>query len=272
MANIIVVSFKEETKAIEALHKIKELDSYGDITLYDHMMIRKKENGKYETLKDDTSTEGWRTLTGTAVGGLLGALAGPVGFVIGLFSGLTVGAVADINRYDFEKDFVKKVSNQMKVGTTAIVAEVDEDSSVFIDNYLKPFEVDIIRTDAGWEFDNFVNEKIEEIEDKIEEQREKLKKATTGEKEKIKTKIAELKAKRKIKIAELEAKSKTVVEEIKNKTKTSIDQLESRLQKYEDSITDAISNARKNRIKKRIKKLEDKLSQLQVTLGEDIVG
>ncbi len=41
MANIIVVSFTEEAKAIEALHKIKELDAYGDITLYEHILIRK---------------------------------------------------------------------------------------------------------------------------------------------------------------------------------------------------------------------------------------
>ena len=47
MANIIIVSFKEETKAIEALHKIKELDNYGDITLYEYMMIRKKDDDQY---------------------------------------------------------------------------------------------------------------------------------------------------------------------------------------------------------------------------------
>ncbi|MBJ2175661.1 DUF1269 domain-containing protein [Aureibaculum sp. A20] len=271
MANIIVVPFKEEKKAIEALHKIKELDAYGDITLYEHMMIRKKENNQFEVLNDQTDEEGWRTLTGAAVGGLLGAIAGPVGFVIGLYSGLAVGAIADVSRYDFEDDFVKKVSNQMTVGTIAIIAEVGEDSSVFINEALEPYTSEIMRSEAGIEFDDYVDEQIEDIEDKIEDQREKLKKATKEEKVKIKSKIAELKAKRKSKIAALETRRKQMLKAIKDKSDARLKQMENRLKEYEHSVTSSIVKARKNRLKKRIKKEEEKLYQLHDALGEDIV-
>lgn len=270
MANIIVVSFKKETKAIQALHKIKELDSYGDITLYEHMIIRKEESGEYEVLNDDTSTEGWRTFTGAAVGGLLGAIAGPVGLVIGLYSGVAIGAVADIARYDFEEDFVEKVSNKMKTGTIAIVAEVDEDSSIFIDNYLKPFDAEILRTDANLEYDNFIDEQIEELEDDIEDERKKLKKATADEKVKIKTKIADLKTKRKAKMAELETKRKSTVQEIKDKTEARLEKLKSRLDKFENSVSDAVTDARAGQVKKRIKKQEARLKKLQHKL-EDVL-
>lgn len=268
MANIIVIPFKEEAKAIEALHEIKELDVYGDITLYEHMMIRKKDNNDYEVLNDQTDGEGWRTFTGMALGGLTGALVGPLGFVIGLYTGTAVGAVWDISRYDFEEDFIKKVSNKMEVGTIAIIAEVAEDSSVFIDNALKPYGSNTIRSEAGIEFDDYVDEQIEDIEDKIEDEREKLKNATAKEKTKIKSKIADLKAKRKTKIAELEAKRKSTLKEIKDKTKARINKLEATLEGYGDSIADSITKARANRIQKRISKQKSKLSKLNRQLEE----
>ena len=270
MADIIVVSFKEETKAIKALHKIKELDIYGDITLYEYMMIRKKNDNEYDILQDDTSDEIWRTLTGAAVGGLVGALAGPVGLVIGLYSGGVIGAVADIAHYDFDDDFVKKINNKMDPGTTAIVAEVKEDSTVFIDEYLKPFNVEIIRTDADLEYDDFIDEHIEELEDKIESERKKLKNATTEETTKIKAKIADLKKKRKAKLAVLEAKRKSRVQEIKNKTEARLAKLKSRLNLIENKVETTITKARTSRMRKKIKKQEARLNKLQHQL-EDIL-
>jgi len=268
MANIIVVPFKEETKAIEALHKIKELDAYGDITLYEHMMIRKKENNQYEVLKDQTDGGGWRTFTGMALGGLVGALAGPIGFIVGLYTGTAAGAIWDISRYDFEEDFINKVSNKMKVGSIVIIAEVGEDSSVFIDDALKAYSSEIIRSEAGVEFDDYVDDQIEDLEDEIEDEREKLKKATAEEKAKIKTKIADLKAKRKARVAELEAKRKSTLKKIKDKTTARIDKLESRLDSYGDAISDSIAQTRANRLQKKIKKQKEKLSKLSIQLEE----
>ena len=271
MANIIVVPFQDETKAIEALHKIKELDAYGDITLYEHMMIHKKDNNKYKVLSDATEGEGWRTFTGMALGGLVGALAGPLGLIIGLYTGTTAGAILDVTRYDFEDEFVKNVSDKMTSGIIAIIAEAGEDSSVFIDNALKPYGSEIIRTEADLEYDDVIDEQIEELEDRIENEREKIKKATADEKVKIKAKIADLKVKREAKIAELEAKQKAALTNFKDKTKSKIQKLESRLEHYKDNVSNTFAQARKNRLKKRIKKEEEKLYELHEALGEDIV-
>ncbi|WP_299107652.1 DUF1269 domain-containing protein [uncultured Winogradskyella sp.] len=271
MANIIVVSFKEETKAIEALHRIKELAVYGDITLYEHIMIRKKDNNQFEVLNDQTDGEGWRTLTGMAIGGLVGAFAGPVGFVVGLLTGSAAGAIWDVNHFDFENNFIKKVSAKMNVGTITIIAEVNEDSSVFIDDALKPFSSEIIRSEADLEYNDYMDEQVEDLEEEIEEQREKLKKATADEKTKINAKIAALKAKRKAKINELEAKRKATLKDIKDKTNAKIKKLETRLDGYEKAVTDSFAKARRNRLEKRIKREEEKLYQLHNALGEDIV-
>ncbi|ARV15069.1 DUF1269 domain-containing protein [Polaribacter sp. SA4-12] len=268
MANIIVVPLKEETKAIEALRKIKELDAYGDITLYEYMMIRKIENNQYQVFDGKTEGQGWRTLTSAAVGGLLGVLVGPVGFVIGLYSGLAIGAVVDISRYEFEKDFIKKVSNKLSIGVVAIIAEVSEDSAVFIENALSPITSEILMSEAAIEFDDYLDEQIEELEDKIDEEREKLKKALTTEKRKVKIKIDALKARRKTKVANLEAKRKFTLKEVKGKTISRINKMESRIEGYERIVVNSFEKARKKRLKKRIKKQEKRLEQLHSALGE----
>jgi len=270
MANIIVIPFKEEENAIAALHKIKELDGYGDITLYEHMMIRKKAHNQYEVLFYKEEGEGWRTFTGMALGGLVGALAGPLGFFVGLYTGTVAGAAWDVSHYDFEEELVKRVSNKMNIGTIAIIAEVGEDSSIFIDDALKPYTSEIIRSEAGIEFDDYIDEHIEDIEDKIEEEREKLRKATAEEKDKIKAKITDLKSKRKSKIADFQEKKKSALKEIEAKTKDRIKKLESRLKGYELAVEDAFAKAKINRIKKRLQKQEEKLTHLLSVLEEEI--
>ncbi|MFC6269708.1 DUF1269 domain-containing protein [Frigoriflavimonas asaccharolytica] len=270
MANIIVIPFKEETKAITALHKIKELDAYGDITLYEHIMIRKDGKNHYEILDNKTENEGWRTFTGMALGGLVGAFAGPIGFVVGVYTGIAVGAVWDINHFDFENNFIEKVSDTMNVGTIAIIAEVAEDSSVFIDDALQSYSSEIIRSEAGIDFDDYVDEQIEDWEEEIADERQKLKKATENEKITIIAKIADLKAKRKTEIDKLDKKTKSTLHEIKDKTKSRINKLETRLKSYEHSISDVFTKAHQKRLNKRIKREQEKLHQLYIALGEDI--
>lgn len=85
MTNLIIATFKEEAEAIEASQKLHELDSIGDITIYEMVIVKKNANGEAQVLQADT-TEGLSTLSGMAIGSLIGALAGPVGFVAGMFT------------------------------------------------------------------------------------------------------------------------------------------------------------------------------------------
>ena len=205
MANIIVVTFTKETNALEALHKIKKLDSYGDITLYEYVIICKKETNQFEIL-NDTNRTGWQTLTSNALTSIVEVFSGPIGLVIGLFTGTVADTIVDFERYDFEDAFIKKINNKITADNTTLIAEVGEDNTFFINNTLIPYKVDVLRTDADAAYLDFIEDEIERLEDKIEEQRKKLKNTTTKEKEKIRRKIEDLKAKRKTKIAKLESK------------------------------------------------------------------
>lgn len=268
MTNIIVVSFKEEAEAIEALQKIRGLDVYGDITLYEYIMIRKKDDNDYEVLGDKTRGKGWRILTGTALGGLVGVLGGPVGITLGLLTGTTLGAAFEYRHLDFEDKFVKKINNKMHPGDISLIAEVSEGSTAFIDTVLKPFNAEITRTDTDIEYDNYAESQVTHLEDEIEKQRKRLKEAIAEEKEKIHTQIADLKVKRKDKMAKVEAKGKSTVREIKEKTKAQIKKLQVSLEKFDDSLSDNITQIKANRLKRRIDRQESKLSKLNEQLEE----
>jgi uncharacterized membrane protein len=209
MTKIIVASFKDEANAMNAMHKLNTLESFGDISIYEKTMVRKTKNGDYEILKGD-GNDGWRALGGMIVGGLVGAIGGPIGLLLGLYAGVAIGGFAEINHYDMEDDFIKKIETKMAVGTVSIFAEIDEEDNDFIDIALKPFEAVIIKSNIDFAYDDYMNEQIEEYEDEISEQRVAFKKAAINDKEKIQKKIAELKAKRKMKMAEFDAVVKKV--------------------------------------------------------------
>jgi uncharacterized membrane protein len=243
MAQVIVISLQEEAKAIEALHKLNELESQGDISIYDKVMVRKNADGKCEILKEDSSS-GWRALTGMSVGSLIGLIGGPVGFVVGLYAGTVVGAIAELSHYDFADDFVTKIENEIPVGTVAIIAEVDELSDVFIDTTLKPYNAVITRSDVDFEFDKYANEQIDEIDEEIADDRAALKKAIGDDRKKIQKKIHNLKEKRQEKIAEFVANAKAA----------------------KNSVSNEIKEERKDRIKRRIAKHEERLNNLNKQL------
>lgn len=267
MKNVIVASFKEESKAIEALHKLNELDSFGDITIYDQIMVRKNADEKLEILKQDDS-EGWRTLTGMGVGSLLGLLGGPVGFGIGLFTGTAIGVIADASHYDFAEDFIAKVEKKIANRTVTIIAEIEEYSEVFVDNYLRPFDAVISRSDVDLEFDKRVDEQINEIEADIAEQRATLKDTVGKEKKKIETKIADLKEKRRTSIVEFLAKNKQTQKDIKTKVTSGVEKVKADIKAIGNGISEEVKRERMERINRRIDRHNDILNELKMQLSE----
>jgi len=267
MTKVIVASFKEEEKAIKALHKLVELDSFGDISIYDRMMVRKKANGDYEILKEDGSNE-WRTITGMAVGGLIGLLGGPVGVVVGMCTGTVIGGISESSHYNLEGDFLAKIEKSMPVGEISIVAEIDEYSIGFIETYLKPFGAKILKSDVDFEFDQYVKDDIDEIDEDIADARVELKKSIGNEKVKIEKKIAALKTKRKLIITEFETASKNGIKNLEDKTEAGINRVKSDVKNFGEKISASVKEGRVSRIKGRIASYETKLKDLKSELKE----
>jgi len=214
MTNLIVASFNQEAEAMEASRKLTELESLGDITLYEMVVVRKDAKGEVLVLQADT-TEGLTTLSGLAIGTLVGALAGPVGLLLGMVTGTLAGAALEADDYGFAEDFLTRVTDQLTPGTAAVIAEVEEDDPEFIDSTLSLMGATLNRTDVDYEATRYSDAEMEEFDEDIAAARSKLKDAVAVEKEKYRQKIDKLKEKRRDRITEIEDKLKEAVTEVK---------------------------------------------------------
>jgi uncharacterized membrane protein len=205
MTNLIVISFENEAQAFKASHKLAELESFGDISIYEQVIVKKDYDGKITQLQSDTS-DGLRVAGGFAVGTLVGALAGPVGMLVGMLSGSLVGAIAESDYYDFSDEFITKVDDRIQPGTVAIMAEVDEDNSDFIDSSISPLGTTIFRADVDDVYDYYDDEELDAFDKDIAQERSNIKAAADSDKAAIQKRIAVLKEKRKQRISDLNKK------------------------------------------------------------------
>jgi uncharacterized membrane protein len=248
MTNLVVGSFNDEAQAFAASHRLIELESYGDITVYEKVIVKKDAYGKTSVIQSDTS-DGVRTLSGMAIGSLVGAIAGPVGFLVGMLTGTLVGAVAESDYFDFSDDFSRKVTDRLQPGTVAIIAEVFEESTDFIDNAFDSLGSTVVfRSDVDYVYDDYEDEEIEESDEEIAAERANIKSANATEKAKIQKKIEDLKDKRRKRISELKEKHHT------NRERHQASRKEARKERLEKRIT---------RHQTRIAELEVKVKQLE---------
>ena len=238
MANLIIASFKQEAVATEGLKKLNELESIGDITIYEMVLLKKNENGETVVLQSDT-TEGAPTLAGMTIGAVIGTLAGPVGTVVGMLAGTLTGEAVDIDRYGFGDDFVAKVGEHLPSDSVALVVEIDEDAPIFVDSALTPLGAILTRTDVDYEYDKYSDEEMDELDEEISAKRAKLKAAAANDKAKFQEKIDMLKEKRKEKIAEFKEKVKEAVTDVKASGKErKISRIRNKIEKYQQKIVD----------------------------------
>jgi uncharacterized membrane protein len=236
MTNLIIDSFSEDAKALEASQKLSDLESIGDITIYERVLVKKNADGAASLLQSET-TGGLRTLSGMAVGSMVGSLAGPVGLMAGMLTGTLSGAALEEEYEGFSKDFVTKAVSLLQPGTSAVIAEMDEDSDVFVDGTLKPLGGTLVRTDVDYEYDKYSDEQIDAFNEEIAEERAKLKSARDAEKAKIKEKIAAIKAKRQERVLELKEKIKDQIAKIKTPLRDhKISRLKSSIERHQTRI------------------------------------
>jgi len=132
MERMLVVVFDSDAKAHEGSRALERLADEGRIAVYADGVVAKDAGGMTTVIKgDDAGPLG--ALGGTTVGSLLGMLGGPVGVLIGAAGGLALGATTDFARARVGDDFVTDVSNALAPGKTAVVAEIDEESTGPVD-------------------------------------------------------------------------------------------------------------------------------------------
>jgi uncharacterized membrane protein len=195
MDSVIAVSFGEDSKAYDAMTKLKELDAQHQIDLAEAAVVVRREDGQLET-KDVVGDE---SLSGTATGGtiglIIGILGGPFGILLGGATGLLIGSLFDVSDDEESDSVLTELGRFVLVGRTTLLAEVEEQSPEVVDTAMAELGGTIVRRDV-----EDVEAEIAAAEDaqsaaRRAARKELHEKRRAQAKEKIHAKLEELKAK-----------------------------------------------------------------------------
>src|ERR1700727_2353298 len=131
--NVIAVAFHEDSAAYEALTRLKELDSQGQVSLQGGAVVARGEDGRIVS-KDqigDPSFAG--TATGGIVGLLVGILGGPLGVLIGGATGVLLGSLFDLDDPGDTVCVLSEIAKSIGTGPAGLLAEVTEQSPEVVD-------------------------------------------------------------------------------------------------------------------------------------------
>jgi uncharacterized membrane protein len=147
--NVLGVSFAEHANAYEALHRLKELDAKGEVSVRGAAVVVRQEDGKVVTQEEigDASWEG--TASGGLIGLLVGVLGGPLGVLVGGVTGLLVGSLFDDDDDDMTESALTDISKSVRVGNPALLADVSETSPAAIDAVMANLDGTIVRRSAA---------------------------------------------------------------------------------------------------------------------------
>lgn len=132
MDRILVVIFSDASKAFEARDALKGFHREDVITLYSYAIITKKPDGTCVVNEEDDRA-GLKTALGSSIGALIGLLGGPPGFALGTVVGFLGGVTAYLDTARVTADFVDEVSKELTPGKFALVAEIEEDWTRWVD-------------------------------------------------------------------------------------------------------------------------------------------
>ena len=127
MEKMIVVVFENESKAFEGLRILRDLDSKGEVLVYETQIVAKEPNGTVRVI-DNANTTFFPTIGGsTAIGALAGILGGPVGLLAGATAGALIGSIVELGQSGVTDEFVSDIKAALTPGKVAVVASVDEE-------------------------------------------------------------------------------------------------------------------------------------------------
>ncbi len=142
--NFVEIKLNNETEAIEISHKLQDLALRGDLSLGYNVILRKGQDGKVEVLKKTQDSEVGRW-EGFWIGMIVGIFMGPLGFIISILAGSGIGAGVDIHKKKFYEKITKGLQEDLSVGKILILANVEEQSDVFLNEALKDYNCEIER-------------------------------------------------------------------------------------------------------------------------------
>ena len=148
--NLVLVNYKVESEAYQALSELKRDTANANYTISQAVIV-KKENGQLNTMDGfingkDANDD---TVTGSLIGGLVGILGGPIGILLGGSVGMLIGGAVDASGIVKDASLLEKAGDSIAEGETAIILLAQEEYETALTAKLNDFDVTITRFDAA---------------------------------------------------------------------------------------------------------------------------
>lgn len=145
MENVILANVGTREKAHGALEALRRLRDDGEIDLRGAVIVERDLEGNWRVPEETEEASYAGTITGGAVGGLIGLLAGPVGLLLGAAAGLMAGSAAEVDDIERVESILHALPSNVPPGATAMVADVFEETPDAIDSALGRFGATVTR-------------------------------------------------------------------------------------------------------------------------------
>ena len=216
MQRMLVVVFEDESKAHEGAKALRQLDLDDRLTVYRHAIVVKNPDCTV-TVREIDDRGPFGLLVGTALGALLGALGGLAGIGIGGTVGLVAGGAVDLRNGWVAEDFVDDVAKALLPNRSAVVAEIEEDTTAPMDTQMEAIGGTVFRRALSEVRHTIHDEHIAAMQADLAQMKTEHAQARAERKVKLQEKINQLdsklqaglqKAKERLEAAQREARAK----------------------------------------------------------------
>jgi uncharacterized membrane protein len=216
MEKMLAIVFDTEKAAYEGARALLALDGEGSIALNSRAVIKKNADGTVSQLRVDDDIP-VRTLTGTALGSLIGILGGPVGIAVGMSTGTLIGLIGDIRVSEVDTDFLTDVSTALTPGKCAVLADLDEEWVTPLDTRMEALGGAVYRTIKSAVEDDRRARETAAWRAEIDQLKAEHAKASSDRKAKLQAKIDQLRTRLEKKIEEDRARSKQAAAQMQSR-------------------------------------------------------
>lgn len=193
--NVIAVTFEDDANAYDALTKLKELESQGQIGIRGAAVVSRDESGHVDDKDEVDDGNHTGATTGGIVGLLIGIIGGPFGVLIGGATGLLVGSLFDDDDVDDTESVLAAFSKAVRLNHNSLLAEVSEQSPEVVDTAMSELDGTVLRRPASEVEAEIAAAEHAQRAAKRKARKELLHARHEQRMEHIRQKIAELKAK-----------------------------------------------------------------------------
>jgi hypothetical protein len=136
MESLIITTFKTIQDATTGLNMLKQLDATNDITIYNLLMVRKRDEGNYELLYRDgldiASSPPYEEMAGL----LFNMIDVPVRLAVSVFSELLKVVSLQNRSTEISDGFLGQFSRELQLTTFTILVDLEKDNTCRVEQYM----------------------------------------------------------------------------------------------------------------------------------------